>query len=112
MKLHHLVLGAFALGVTGIASGVWVSSNGAFLSGGFHGLVRPAVAQSTRGQTQDDPVLFYRDPMGERTVSARPRRDSMGMDFLPVRRSEVVPLLGRLPNPMPAPRAYFIRRPE
>ena len=97
MKKHHAVLGALALGVTGFVSGTWMSQGLPPYLSEFTSLVRPAAAQTQRRPAQDDPILFYRDPMGERVVSARPRRDSMGMDFLPVRRSEVVPLLGRLP---------------
>lgn len=103
MNKHHAVLGALALGVTGFAAGLWTNTGSPSLPSGIIGVVRPAAAQTQRRPAQDDPVLFYRDPMGERAVSARPRRDSMGMEFLPVRRSEVVPLLGRLPNPLPAP---------
>ena len=46
---------------------------------------------------EEDPILFYRAPMGGREISKAPKKDSMGMDFLPVRRSAVVPLLGNLP---------------
>ena len=105
MYKHHAMLGAFALGVTGFLCGIWFSTGSPPLPSEFTSLIRPAAAQTQRRPTQDDPVLFYRDPMGERVVSPRPRRDSMGMDFLPVRRSEVAPLLGRLPNPLPAPAA-------
>jgi membrane fusion protein, copper/silver efflux system len=45
----------------------------------------------------EDPILFYRSPMGATQLSKAPKKDSMGMDFLPVRRSTVVALLGRLP---------------
>src|SRR5262249_22731280 len=30
-------------------------------------------------------ILFYRDPMGKPEISAGPAKDSMGMDYLPVR---------------------------
>ena len=103
MNKHHTVLGALALGVTGFVAGIWINTGSPPLPSEFASLIRPAAAQTQRRPAQDDPILFYRDPMGERAVSARPRRDSMGMDFLPVRRSEVAPLLGRLPNPLPAP---------
>lgn len=105
MTRHIAVLGAFALGVAGFAGGYLAASDRAFPSSGTTALIAPAAAQPRRQAPQDDPVMFYRDPMGERVVSPRPRKDSMGMDFLPVRRSEVVPLLGRLPNPLPAPAA-------
>jgi Cu(I)/Ag(I) efflux system membrane fusion protein len=106
MNKYHAVLGALALGITGFVAGVWTTTGSPSLPSGFlPGLASPAAAQTQRRPAQDDPVLFYRDPMGERVVSPRPRKDWMGMDFLPVRRSAVVPLLGRLPNPLPPPTA-------
>lgn len=45
----------------------------------------------------EDPILFYRAPMGEPELSKGPKKDGMGMDFLPVRRSVVLPLLHQLP---------------
>ncbi|WP_159727317.1 efflux RND transporter periplasmic adaptor subunit [Methylosinus sp. Ce-a6] len=50
----------------------------------------------------DDPILFYRDPMDGPELSRHPKKDGMGMDFLPVRRSQIAPLLGRLPAPTPS----------
>ncbi len=105
MNKRHAVLGALALSVAGFAAGHFAATGSPPLPDGLLTWVSPAAAQPQRRPPQDDPILFYRDPMGERVVSARPRRDSMGMDFLPVRRSEVAPLLGRLPNPLPAPAA-------
>ncbi|MDI9850063.1 efflux RND transporter periplasmic adaptor subunit [Rhodoblastus sp. 17X3] len=52
----------------------------------------PAMAQA-----QDDAILFYRDAMGGAALSSAPKKDGMGMDFLPVRRSAVLPLLAKLP---------------
>ncbi len=49
-------------------------------------------------QTQDDPVLFYRAPMGGADLSFGPKKDGMGMDYLPVRRSDILPLLKQLPT--------------
>ena len=102
MKKHRAVLGALSLGVIGFAAGIWISAGSPQLPSASSSLVRPAAAQAQPRPAQDDPILFYRDPMGARVVAARPRQDAMGMDFLPVRRSEVVPLLGRLPNRLPA----------
>ena len=55
------------------------------------GLIVAAVAQA-------DPVLFYRDPMGEALFARAPKKDSMGMDYLPVTRSQIAPLLPKLPT--------------
>ncbi len=46
----------------------------------------------------EDPVLFYRSPMGANEISKTPKKDNMGMDFIPVRRSTVAPLLAKLPS--------------
>ncbi|WP_298351945.1 efflux RND transporter periplasmic adaptor subunit [Rhodoblastus sp.] len=54
--------------------------------------VFPAVAL-----TLDDPVLFFRPPMGGADLSPKPKKDGMGMDYLPVRRSDILPLLKKLP---------------
>jgi Cu(I)/Ag(I) efflux system membrane fusion protein len=48
----------------------------------------------SKAQAADDPILLYRDPMGGPELSATPKKDSMGMEYLPVRASE---LAGRLP---------------
>jgi len=36
----------------------------------------------------DRPILYYRNPMGLPDVSAVPKKDSMGMDYIPVRAGE------------------------
>jgi membrane fusion protein, copper/silver efflux system len=46
---------------------------------------------------QEDTVLFYRDPMGGPELSKAPKKDGMGMEFVPVRRSAILPLLPKLP---------------
>ena len=33
-------------------------------------------------------IIFYRNPMGDPDVSAVPKKDSMGMDYLPVYEEE------------------------
>lgn len=37
----------------------------------------------TPAQTQTErPIIYYRDPMGGPDISAEPKKDSMGMDYL------------------------------
>jgi hypothetical protein len=48
------------------------------------GLVIGAAAE----QPQQGRILYYRDPMGKPEYSAEPKKDSMGMDHLPVYESE------------------------
>lgn len=57
----------------------------------------PETSTVSSAPQEDDPVFFYRDPMGGREISRAPKKDAMGMDFLPVRRSEIAPLISKLP---------------
>ena len=57
-----------------------------------------AAKAAQRSNTPTDPPVFYRDPMGQKVFSRTPRKDRMGMDFLPVRRSDIETLLTRLPG--------------
>jgi len=40
------------------------------------------------GQPQQGKILYYRDPMGKPEYSAEPKKDSMGMDYIPVYEGE------------------------
>ena len=62
----------------------------------------PALDLIVAAVAQGDPIVFYRDPMGEALFARAPKKDSMGMDYLPVTRSQISPLLGKLP-PTAAP---------
>lgn len=58
----------------------------------------PALLSSMPASTPaDDEIVFYRDPMGGEDFARRPKKDGMGMDYLPVRRSELAPLLAKMP---------------
>ncbi len=59
---------------------------------------------------QEDPILFYRDPMGGPDLSKAPKKDGMGMAFVPVHRSVVLPLLSKLPAPSAASEAPLFWR--
>src|SRR5882724_1307744 len=43
-----------------------------------------ALAAIEAAQTSEKKVLYYRDPMGKAYYSPTPKKDSMGMDYLPV----------------------------
>jgi membrane fusion protein, copper/silver efflux system len=58
----------------------------------------PVHAAAT-ARAADDAVAFYRDPMGEALFSRVLKQDSMGMDYLPVTRAQIAPLLAKLPPP-------------
>src|SRR6266702_811792 len=90
MNLSARLLGALAFGVAAIAtliapklpplSAHWV-----------HTLILPPA------HAAEDATVFYRDPMGDPKVSSKPTKDGMGMDYLPVRRSDVLSVLAKLP---------------
>ena len=81
MTKQHAVLGALALGAAGFAAGLWTGFGSPPLPDGVAALIRPAAAQSQRRPAQDDPILFYRDPMGEPAVSLRLLRSSDAGDY-------------------------------
>jgi len=59
-----------------------------------------------------DEPLFYRDPMGGADISRIPKKDSMGMDFVPVRASDIAALLPPLAGAAPAQkRILYYRNP-
>jgi Cu(I)/Ag(I) efflux system membrane fusion protein len=44
----------------------------------------PAVAEQSQPASADRKVLYYRNPMGHPDTSPVPKKDSMGMDYIPV----------------------------
>jgi membrane fusion protein, copper/silver efflux system len=90
--------GLLALAAAAFIAGVLTERN----VGGLASLVdasRSWFPTQTDAQAGDsDPTVFYRDPMGAPAVSRVPMKDSMDMDYLPVRRSEAVRLLSKLPR--------------
>lgn len=56
-----------------------------------------SVALAIVAHAEDNPIVFYRDPMGEPSFSRVPKKDSMGMEYLPVRRLEIAPYIAKLP---------------
>jgi Cu(I)/Ag(I) efflux system membrane fusion protein len=48
----------------------------------------PSAPPTTADQSAQGRILFYRDPMGLPEISTEPKKDSMGMDYIPVRENE------------------------
>jgi|GEM_PF-263632 len=89
-----------------MASGLLIAGvvGGIYLGGGTAALRRLeaplAILDSAASETQGSTVirtaegvpmatpLFYRDPMGKAEISVTPKKDAMGMDYLPVYRSD------------------------
>src|SRR3982074_2536726 len=67
MKPWMVGLGVIVLVSAGAAGGFWIGQS-------QH---EPASASQRK-------VLYYRNPMGQPDVSAVPKKDSMGMDYIPV----------------------------
>jgi Cu(I)/Ag(I) efflux system membrane fusion protein len=44
----------------------------------------PAVAEQSQPASADRKILYYRNPMGHPDTSPVPKKDSMGMDYIPV----------------------------
>ena len=95
------ILSAIALAVLFLIVG---AVGGVYATGGMEALRRLAtpltIFQSFASENQKTPTpvtaegipmappLFYRDPMGKAEISATPKKDPMGMDYLPVYRSD------------------------
>jgi Cu(I)/Ag(I) efflux system membrane fusion protein len=104
MKLGRsgaVALAGFALLAAGGAGAYVVYGWPAFFNGGHSrhaveapnsGGVREAreagPAASSQSQRRDRKVLYYRNPMGLPDVSPVPKKDSMGMDYIPVYEDE------------------------
>ncbi len=72
-----IVAVAAALGV-----GYWLGSRGG------HGAAARPVAAQMEGGKKERKLLYYRNPMGLPDTSASPKKDPMGMDYIPVYEGE------------------------
>jgi Cu(I)/Ag(I) efflux system membrane fusion protein len=78
-------LNGFAILLLGIAAGLagsyWYARSPASVS-------TPAAAEQSAPPTAERKVLYYRNPMGLPDTSPVPKKDSMGMDYIPVYEGE------------------------
>ncbi len=76
-RLHSLII--LSLGMALGAGGAYWYARGAAP------LASPAVAEQDEGQPKGDrKILYYRNPMGAPDTSPVPKKDSMGMEYIPV----------------------------
>jgi len=54
------------------------------------------LAETNAARAEEERPLFYRDPMGAPELSKAPKKDAMGMDYVPVRQADVLNLLEKL----------------
>lgn len=88
MRRNVLVTGAVLLGALAVGAGFWwgrasapTASASKAEAPGVGTTKQPALATSKR-------VLYYRNPMGLPDTSATPKKDPMGMDYIPVYEGE------------------------
>src|SRR5476651_395132 len=74
-----LIIGAIAIIITG-AAGYWL---------GTRTLTAPMPASSALPAKAEPKILYYRNPMGLPDTSPVPKKDAMGMDYVPVFDGEV-----------------------
>jgi Cu(I)/Ag(I) efflux system membrane fusion protein len=102
MKPIFWILTAAVPLALGLAGGIYLTGGQAALEQKFAGKLPtmlaeaaplPSSAPSTPSTNTDQSgkgrVLFYRDPMGLPEISTEPKKDSMGVDYIPVREGEV-----------------------
>ncbi len=76
----QLSLAAVAVALA-LGAGYWAGSRGGATDGTASA---PAPAVATAGTGSERQILYYRNPMGLPDTSPVPKKDSMGMDYIPV----------------------------
>lgn len=77
---------AVAIGVG--AAGFWLGHRHAELPFQIKTVAAPETASASTPPPGEKKVLYYRDPMGKPEYSPVPKKDAMGMDYLPVYEGE------------------------
>ena len=75
----------FVLVAAALGAGYWLGSRG---GQDGRGAAAPQAAAQTEGAKQERRLLFYRNPMGLPDTSPVPKKDPMGMDYIPVYEGE------------------------
>src|SRR5512146_3114650 len=73
MKRSLLLFSVVALVALAAGGGYWLGQNKA-----------PSASAQTPAKPSERKVLYYRNPMGLADTSPVPKKDSMGMDYIPV----------------------------
>jgi Cu(I)/Ag(I) efflux system membrane fusion protein len=82
MKNAFFGLILLGLGAAIGAGGYWLGGHPLGISSGS------GVVTATEASAAERRILYYRDPMGKPYYSAEPKKDSMGMDYIPVYEGE------------------------
>ena len=83
MKTITRLIAVFALIAAALAAGYWWGSAKSATS--------TVESQKSEASTPKPKILYYRNPMGHPDTSPAPKKDSMGMDYLPVYEGEEFP---------------------
>ena len=76
--------------VTILAAGLLAGTAGSYwLEHRPQPISMPAAAEQSASQQEGRRILYYRNPMGHPDTSPVPKKDSMGMDYIPVYADEV-----------------------
>ena len=84
MKRVTMALAAAALAASA-ASGYWLGRPGPRVAPAMSAMAATASSSAPGAERK---VLYYRDPMGKPDYSLTPKKDSMGMDYIPVYEGE------------------------
>ena len=76
MKTASIIVGALLLGAVGAGS-YWLGSRS-----GVHSEAAATAAAASAPQARK--LLYYRNPMGLPDTSPTPKKDQMGMDYIPL----------------------------
>ncbi len=92
MKTSVLVIISFAAAGVAAGAGYWWGANSRpAVHGGEPRVAAAAAEPASAGVTKNRKVLYYRNPMGLPDTSPAPKKDPMGMDYIPVYEGEEEP---------------------
>jgi RND family efflux transporter MFP subunit len=86
VKTSNVILGVVVLGAVA-AGGYWLGGRSHSVSADTTAAGAPA-ASAAAGQVKARKLLYYRNPMGLPDTSPTPKKDQMGMDYIPVYEGE------------------------
>ncbi|MEO8653268.1 MAG: efflux RND transporter periplasmic adaptor subunit, partial [Ramlibacter sp.] len=87
MNASKLVAGLVVLGIVA-GGGYWLGGRTHASGGGAGPAATPQVAGAPASAPKERKVLYYRNPMGLPDTSPTPKKDPMGMDYIPVYEGE------------------------
>ena len=87
MKASHVIGAVVLLGVVG-AGGYWLGARTPPASGDSVAAGQQAASADVAGPAKARKILYYRNPMGLADTSPTPKKDPMGMDYIPVYEGE------------------------